>query len=426
METKKEFDFELKSEPMNEMLSKPPSWIVRSGNTLFLCIILLILTLSWLIEYSDEIKGEVYVTTTQPPIELTNQTYAQLVSINVSNESIVKKDQLLVEFDNKANKTDVEFISDYLKSIKVELNKKLPFNDRMLQLGSFQEFWITLQTKINEWNTNLNFNVFDEQINHMQQEIIYRQKLEVISNTKIKLSESEYVLIAEELKANENLFEQNIISKQSLNEFKKNESQTLQSVQSQKEQYITNLIQLNNLKSQLLTLIHEKKSKQNELKTSIEQSISSLKSQLFDWNTSAIWRAPCEGKVLFNQLLQKNKFYKANEASIIVVPLGSEYMAYAKINSTGAGSVEKGQDVFIELEDFSKNEFGMLEGDVLTITPIEKEGKYEVQILLKNQLKTTYKKQIPLKAQLKGQMKIITKKKRLLERFFENLIVRLE
>jgi multidrug resistance efflux pump len=421
-QSEKEFDFELKSEPMNEMLSKPPSWIVRSGNSLFFFIILLVLSLSWIIEYSDEIKGEVSVTTKQPPIEIVNQSYAQLIAINVKSEQKVKKGQLLIQFDNKANKEDIEFISGYLSNLKIEENKLLPTEVRTLQLGTFQDAWINLQTKLNEWNINLSSNLFNEQISTIQREITYRQRLQTISSRKIKLSESEYNLIAEDLKTSEKLLEQNAISKQNLNQDKRNETQAMQGVQSQKEQYVQNLIQLNSLKSQLLSLKIESQAKQRELKSQIELALSNLKSQLYDWNKNAIWTAPCDGKVVFNKILQKDKFYKPNEASIVVVPNGSEYVAFAKVKSAGAGKVKKGQKVFIELEDFPKNEFGMLEGFVSSITQIEKDGSYEVKVLLKNQLKTSYNKQIPLKAQLKGQVKIITKKKRLLERFFEKLI----
>jgi hypothetical protein len=124
---------------------------------------------------------------------------------------------------------------------------------------------------------------------------------------------------------------------------------------------------------------------------------------------------------VFNKHLQIHQFYNANQASIVIVPEGNTFMATATIGTSGAGKVKAGQQVFIELTDFPKNEYGMIEGVVKHITQIDKEGKYEVRIRLPKQLKTTYKKQIPLKAQLKGTVKIVTKKKRLLERLFEKL-----
>lgn len=98
---------ELKSEPMNEMLSHTPSWIVRSGNTLFFILLLIAGLLSWIIEYPDEIEGEVMVSTIEPPIELTNQLYIQLKKVNVLDQAIVKKGQILAEFDNRAYSEDI-------------------------------------------------------------------------------------------------------------------------------------------------------------------------------------------------------------------------------------------------------------------------------------------------------------------------------
>mgnify|MGYP006204803395 CR=1 FL=1 len=100
---------------------------------------------------------------------------------------------------------------------------------------------------------------------------------------------------------------------------------------------------------------------------------------------------------------------------------GSDYQGLASVVSSGAGKLAIGQKAFIELIDYPKTEFGMLEGTVISMTQIEKGGKYEVKIGLKDQLKTTYNKYIPAKAQFKGSVKIITKDKRLLARFFERL-----
>ncbi len=97
-----------------------------------------------------------------------------------------------------------------------------------------------------------------------------------------------------------------------------------------------------------------------------------------------------------------------------------------KVASAGAGKIEKGQKVFIEIKDFQKHDYGMLEGNVKSITSISKDEFYEVEIQLPKKLITTYKKELPLKAQLKGSAKIITKNKKLIERFFEKVISLIE
>ncbi len=424
MKESKEIELELKSESMNEMLSHPPSWIVRSGNGLFLIVLALVVGLSWLIEYPDEISGEVTVSTSRSPIELNNQLYVQLKSLSVKDGQWVTKDQLLARFDNQVKTGDVEKANRYLDEIgNLELHTPVvfPILDEHLQLGALQESWAMLEKHITEWNNALKSDLANEQMGTVRREITYREQLKAIASHKIKLSESEYELIAEELRGSERLAQQSAISKQTLNQEKRTQTQAMQTVQSQKEQYVENLIRLNTLREELLKLGYEKREKEQERSSAIELAIATLRNRIDEWRKSAVWVAPCSGKVLFNKHLQIHQFYKANQASIVIVPDGNTFVATAIIGTTGAGKVKAGQQAFIELTDYPKNEYGMIEGIVSHITQIDKEGKYEVRIRLPKQLKTTYKKRIPLKAQLKGTVKIVTKKKRLLERLFEKL-----
>jgi multidrug resistance efflux pump len=425
MEEKKEITIELKSEPMNEMLSHPPSWIVRSGNSLFFILLIIAGFLSWIIEYPDEIEGEVMVSTTEPPIELSNQLYVQLKNVTVGDQEIVKEGQLLAEFDNRAKSEDIRKAQAELKQLsEIELlnGSLLPTLSAQLILGAYQNQWLALELKIEEWNSMQTDDLLTMRVRSMEQEITFRQRLQTISSRKIKLSEKDYALIQEELESSERLAKEEAISKQSLNQDRKSETQAMQSVQNQKEQYVQNMIQLNSLKKEINLLKHEIKVQEEKAKSELELAIVTLKNSLLDWEKSAIWLAPCNGKVIFNKQLQVNKYYGANQASIVIVPEGNGYSAIAVIPSDGAGKVKKGQKANIELLDFPKTEYGTIEGIVEHITLVDKEGKYEVRIKLPKTLKTSFKKSIPLKAQLKGKVKIITKKKRLIERFFEKLI----
>nr|WP_294860151.1 HlyD family efflux transporter periplasmic adaptor subunit [uncultured Fluviicola sp.] len=424
MEEKRNIDIELKSEQMNEMLSTPPKWIVRSGNGVFLIVLLIITGLAWFIRYPDEIVGEVLVTSSKPPIELSNQSYIQLKTINVAENQEVNAGDLIAQFDIQAKSEDIEKAKNYLDQLETfngKFQEKIPVFSQQLKLGTFQEQWTTLLSKIEEWNSEYSENMIHQELASIKREISFREQLQIISNKKIKLSEGEYELIQEQLASSERLAEQNAISKQSLTQDKRTQSQALQSVQSQKEQHVQNLITLNTLRKESLRLEHDAKLKKLQMSSEIQISLSALINGFQTWEKNTVWIAPCSGKVMFNKLLQVNRFYKVNEASIVIVPKGSGYTAIATIASTGSGKVKVGQKTFIELTDFPRTEFGMLEGKVSTITKIDKEGKYEVKIQLPKQMKTTYNRDIPFKAQLKGSVKIVTKDKRLLARFFEQL-----
>jgi multidrug resistance efflux pump len=422
---KKNITIEFKSEPMNEMLSHPPTWIVRSGNSLFFILVLIAGLLSWVIEYSDEIEGEVMVSTNEPPIELTNQLYIQLKGVKVKDQVNVKKGQILAEFDTRANSEDIKIAQKELNTLSennLTLGKQLPTLSSLIHLGAYQNQWGDLKLKIEEWNRIQIEDLYNMKMQSMEQEITFRQRLQTISSRKIKLSENEYALIQKELESSERLIKENAISKQSMNQDRKSETQALQLVQNQKEQYVQNLIQLNTLKKEISLLKHDVAVQEEKAKSEIHLAIVSLQNNLKDWEKSSIWLAPCDGKVVFNKQLQVNKFYGINQASIVIVPEGKGYSAIATIPSLGAGKVKKGQKANIELLDFPKIEYGTIEGIVEHITLIDKEGKYDVKLKLSKNLITSFKKSIPIKAQLNGKVKIITKKKRLIERFFEKII----
>lgn len=422
MEQQDELNVELKSEPMNEMLSEPPKWIVRSGSGVFLLVLFLVLCLAWFIRYPDEVQGTVMVSTSNPPIEFSNQTYVQLKGILVKDKQSITKGQLLAQFDNQAKTIDIEKSKTYLDYLHGKGN---PLPDQLktppanLQLGSFQEQWTNLIAKVENWNMEHRTSILPEQLASIKREIAFRENLNEITRKKISISEEEYALITEELKSSNRLAEQGAISKQTYNQDKRTYNQSFTNLQSQKEQFVQNQITLNDLRQKLLQEQHDGAIAEQQRQTEIVLAASTLENSFYEWGKNAVWIAPCSGQVLFNTHLQKNRYYKADEAGLVIVPSGTGFMALATVKAEGAGKIKTGQRVFIELTDYPATEFGKLEGKVQHITPIDKAGEYQVKITLKDGLTTSYGKKIPPKAKLNGQAKIITKDKRLLVRFFE-------
>ena len=232
---------ELKNEELNEVLSAPPFWLVRSGNTLFFFVIILILGLSYIIRYPDEISGQIALSRERAPVTIQNQTDGKLSSFYVHDGQWVQKGKLLAVFESRKNR-------------------------------------------------------------------------------------------------------------------------------------IQRLV------------------------------------------------APVNGRILLDSELKAPSSYKANGIRITVDPEIGKYRGIMCIPGSSLTKIRKGQSVFIELSDYPKSEFGMLEGKVRSIASLPKKDKYEITIELPQQLHTTYKNNIPEKVLLKGDARIITNNKRLLERVFENIL----
>lgn len=430
---KEEIKIELKSEVLNEVLSTPPSWLTRSGNTLFFLVIVLILSLSYVISYPDELQGDVTIFNNRPPIEFQNAIYGKLVSLQVHDHQEVKKNQIVAQFNNAVNPKEINIMKLYLNELSntSELKKiDIPISLQAIHVGGLQQNWNGLLASIIEWNAIQMTNVLGNKKTSLQQEIGQRKKLLEIGQRKSKLIEREVTLQHQQTKAAQRLLAKNAISKDEFLKEERTENQLLQTYQNQKEALIQIEIQLNSLAKNIIESDFETQQQIQKLKSSIQTQVSALQNQLIDWEKSTAWVAPLDGKILFNKQLNVSSFYQAGEASIVLVPKGFHYKATVRVPSQGAGKIAKGQKVFIECIDFPKHEYGVLEGRVASITSIaksmDKVEVYEVEIQLPKKLITTYKIEIPVKAQLKGIAKIITKDKRLISRFFEKVLNAIE
>ena len=80
----------LYSEPVKEIMGKPPRRILRWGTTIMLLVFVLFIVFSWLIRYPDIILAQVEITTTNPPVTLVSKITGRINSffVNSVNYSI--------------------------------------------------------------------------------------------------------------------------------------------------------------------------------------------------------------------------------------------------------------------------------------------------------------------------------------------------
>ena len=97
--------------------------------------------------------------------------------------------------------------------------------------------------------------------------------------------------------------------------------------------------------------------------------------------------------------------------------------------TSGAGKVQIGQEVVVKLDDFPYLEYGSVRGTVESISISKKQEQttqgtveaYLVLVKFDNGLKTNYGEYIKTDKATSGTGEIITKERRLIERFFDNL-----
>ena len=112
-------DIEIRSEEVQEILTKVPNWMIRYGNTLFLVLIVMLLFMTWFIKYPDVISSEIMVTTSYPPEKIYAKSTGQFEVFLANEEQTVTKNQILAVLENSASYKDVLLLKSIIDTIKI-------------------------------------------------------------------------------------------------------------------------------------------------------------------------------------------------------------------------------------------------------------------------------------------------------------------
>lgn len=152
--------------------------------------------------------------------------------------------------------------------------------------------------------------------------------------------------------------------------------------------------------------------------TEVINTVASLQVALTEWETNYLLMSPVNGTIAFMQLWKPNQNVEARETMFVVIPKDAvQPTGKALLPMEGIGKVEMGQRAIIRLPAFPEQEFGFIEGRVISISPVpDSEGCYVLEIAFPQGMKTNYGTEIPLIKSIEGTASIVTKERSLLER----------
>ncbi|WP_298138475.1 HlyD family efflux transporter periplasmic adaptor subunit [Flavobacterium sp.] len=411
-------DINLRSEEVQEILTRVPHWMIRWGNIVVLSIVLLMLGVSWMIKYPDMISTQINITTEVPPQKLVAKTSGRIEAILVKDKAEVSKETPLAVIENAANYKDVFLLKSIVDSYIID-QKPFPFEKTQgLQLGDIESSYALFQKEYSADELNSKLQPYQVEGSAQSYESIQlRERLSLLESQK-SINQSELELQENDLERHETLYKKGIISTQEL------EKQRLQYLQSQKN-YKSLLSTISQLKSSLndlnrnskTTVINESKETVN-LDRNLTQAFYQLKKAIKDWELNYVLRSSIQGKVTFLQLWSENQNIESGSTIFAIIPSNeTNYLGKVKAVAQNSGKIKVGQDVNIRLANYPDREFGMIKGKVksISLTP-DKDGNLLIDISLPNGLKTSYDKKIVFQQEMSGSADIITEDLRLLER----------
>lgn len=415
---------EIRSEEYQEVLGATPNWILRSGITIILLVIIILLIGSWFFKYPDVLNSRVVILTENPPVQLKAYASGKLTHIFYSENQDVQQDSVVAVIENTANLNDIFLISimlDTLSDIRY-----FPENID-LKLGELQQTWSGLVRIISSYRNFIEIDYYEQKNKSLTSQINYYNKYYSGLLNQVKIMDKENSLALVQFERDKSLYNDNVIAKI---DFEKSEQTYLQqkrSYESSKTSLISTQMQINQLYQQILDNNIQKTNELNTYEIQIEDALQGFKSQLAKWKQSYLIISPIDGRVSFNKVWFENQSVSAGDLIVTIIPKNEmRIIGKADIPSTGVGKVKPGQTVNIKLDNYPYMEFGMLKAKVknISLVPITTEQGifYTAEIELNDSILTTnYNKSIPFSQNMAGTAEIITDDLRLLERFLNPL-----
>lgn len=416
----KEDTFELRSEEVQDILSKVPHWMIRWGTVLIFAIIIMLFFVSWFVKYPDAVKTEIVITTNIPPEKIVSKSSGRIEAILARNKTLVEKNSVLAIIENTANYKDVFLLKDIVDGYDINNTKKeFPFELlQNKQLGEIESAFAVFQKDYQAQELNKDLHPFQVESRAQQSEKIQiKERIEILQQQK-GINERELELQKNEIARFETLFNKGIISAQEM------EAKKLVFLQAQKN-YRGLLSSISQLRS---SLIDNTKSSQNSqinstkeevnLGRNVSQSFYQLKKVIRDWELAYALKSSISGKITFLQVWNENQTINIGDNVFSIIPdAKNSFIGKVKAPALNSGKIKVGQRVNIRLANYPDREFGVLKGEIKNISLVpDKDGNLLIDVALPNGLKTSYNKQITFQQEMKGSAEIVTEDLRLIER----------
>ena len=397
-----------------------------------LCVGLLmgvIVLLGFLIQYPDTVDGQISVTAKTAPVRLVANSSGRILLLQVNN-STLPKGAVISYIESGANYKHILWVESILQDLSNCTTKKISLPNNLI-LGEVSDAYNGFMLAYLQYHRLISSDVYTTMrenihgqiesdkavINNLNDEILL--KCQILNSSAEQLRRDSLLLAAKAISEQE--FQRLHNAHLSLQEGRFN----LQSSRQMKQSEVAH----NQLEIQRLRL------EEAETKEKTYSDFMSRKNELSNaislWKERYLQYTPIAGELEYLGFWRNNSFVQAGQELFTIIPNRNNILGEVMIPSFGAGKVKVGQTANVKINNYPYDEYGLLKGVVKSVSRITNKLKtpngevdaYLVRISFPNGTVTNFGKTLPLDFESKGTIEIITKRKRLIERLFDNLKV---
>ncbi len=422
-----------RSEEVQAIIDRMPTNGATWVAVIIAILIGVVLLLGFIIKYPDTVDGQISITARYAPVRLVANSTGKM-HLLITDKSQVAEGDVIGYIESGVNYDDVLRIDSLLSVYDIRFLSQLSVPPS-LTLGeiasSFSAFMIAhLQYlrfvesdiyRIRSVGLQRQIEIDGKIIQNMEKEDVLKKKMLHISQVRTEkdstlaakkaISEEEYMRQSSEFlsqKDNYEAFRNEMFSRQAQISKNKQELEQLHlEVQENKDKLYADLL-----------------ARKNELMNAIRV-----------WKEKYVQYAPVSGELEFLGFWRENGFVQNGQELFSIIPSKNKMVGEVLIPSYGVGKIKIGQTANVKIENYPYDEYGLIKGEVQAISRLSHkmqtaDGKsanaYRVIISFPNGTHTNFGKELMLDFESIGNVEIVTKPKRLIERLFDNLKAKTE
>ncbi len=416
-----------KSEEVQAIIDRMPTYWVK---WVVLCVGVLmsvILLLGFLIRYPDTVDGQISVTATTAPVRLVANSNGR-VHLLKTNKSQLQKGDVISYLESGANYRHILWIDSALSKLNGNERNHTLLPDTLI-LGEASSAYNAFLLAYLQYERVLSSDIYSTMRQNLQQQILTDRAVIANLDNEIQLKRQILRTSADQLRKDSLLLVAKAISEQ---EYQQQHTahlslrQTLLNLQSNKLMKQSE-VGRNQFEIQRI-LLEETETGEKAYSDYITRK-NELSNAINLWKERYLQYSPTAGELEYLGFWRDNSFVQTGQELFSIIPDKNNILGEVIIPSFGAGKVKIGQSANVKINNYPYDEYGLIKGIVKSVSRITNKLKtpkgevdaYLVIISFPEGTVTNFGKTLPLDFESKGTAEIVTKRKRLIERLFDNL-----
>lgn len=407
----------LYSDPVKEIMGKPPDRIIRWGTTTLGLVFVLFVLFAWLIRYPDTIPAPVEITTTNPPVTLVTKITGHINSFFVKEREEVKAGQIIAVMETTASLNEIKLLKNTTDTIRKPELLSYQLLPMFSDLGELQVYYGTFLKNLSDLNNYESNDLYGSRIASLTDEINSIQEYINRLSVKEKLFAENHRLEAKKYNRDSSLNADKVIPESELERSHQALLRVNIELQQARLDHSAKSIELAEKRQLIQEYRINKTEAKEKLISVLRESYLNLMAQINIWENTYLLISPIDGIVSFTKFWSSNQSVMKDEPVVSIVPLEpGNFLGRLNLKMQRSGKVKTGMLVNIKLSGYPYLQYGIIRGRVKTKSLVPSGDAYVIDIELPEGLTTLYGTKLDFTQNMQGTAEIITENVRLLQK----------